>query len=124
MHPHSMGTEAIRAFFTLQCSWLNDEDVFLNPADPQCGSAATYLIYFTHHHIQHLMLDFIARFPCSQSGNLDLLDVPHFEQDYNHFLELLEKEVNFYARRHHDLPRQLGFEDITSIFTRTYGQAC
>lgn len=29
MHPDTLGTEAIRAFFTVQCCWLNNEEIYL-----------------------------------------------------------------------------------------------
>lgn len=45
MHPDTLGTEAIRAFFTVQCCWLNNEEIYLEKGCLHCGSAATYLIY-------------------------------------------------------------------------------
>lgn len=124
MPQHSMGTEAIRAFFSLQCCWLNDEEIFLHPDCQTCGAAATYLMYFSNQHIQHLILEFVAKYSCSQSGKIDLLDLTHFEHDYDDFLQLLEKEVNFYARQHHELPRRMCFEEVGSIFNRIYGRVC
>ena len=38
--------------------------------------------------------------------------------------KILEKEVNFYARKHHDIPRHYAFEQIDSIFERSYLNAC
>lgn len=32
MHPDTLGTEAIRAFFTVQCCWLNNEEIYLKKA--------------------------------------------------------------------------------------------
>ncbi|WP_179999092.1 hypothetical protein [Acinetobacter sp. YH12239] len=121
---HSLGTEAIRAYFTLQCCWLNNEEVYLEKGCIHCGSAATYLIYFTNHHIQNLMLDFIAQYSCSSSIRFDFLDLQHFEAKYNDFLQHLEKEVNFYARQHHAIERQMCFEQVDSIFERHYSRAC
>ena len=40
----TLGTEAIRAFFTLQCCWFNNEEIYLEQGCLDCGSAATYLI--------------------------------------------------------------------------------
>ena len=54
MHPDTLGTEAIRAFFTVQCCWLNNEEIYLEKGCLHCGSAATYLIYYTNPHIQKL----------------------------------------------------------------------
>lgn len=121
---HSLGTEAIRAYFTLQCCWLNNEEIYLEKGCVHCGSAATYLIYFTHKHIQTLLLDFISKYPCNSSMRFDLMDLPEFEEDYNNFLQILEKEVNFYARQNHDVPREIEFEQIDSIFERAYARAC
>ena len=61
MHPDTLGTEAIRAFFTVQCCWLNNEEIYLEKGCLHCGSAATYLIYYTNPHIQKLMLAFIKK---------------------------------------------------------------
>ena len=55
MHPDTLGTEAIRAFFTVQCCWLNNEEIYLEKGCLHCGSAATYLIYYTNPHIQHAL---------------------------------------------------------------------
>lgn len=114
----TLGTEAIRAFFTLQCCWLNNEEIYLEQGCLHCGSAATYLIYFTHTPIQKLMLDFIAKYYCHSSKRLDLLDLQDFEENYNDFLEILEKAVNSYAREYKDAPIQLEFEAVESIFER------
>ena len=61
MHQDNLGTEAIRAFFTLQCCWLNSEEIYLEKGCTHCGSAATYLIYFTNSPIQKLMLQLISK---------------------------------------------------------------
>lgn len=124
MQQHTLGTEAIRAYFTVQCCWLNNEEIYLEKGCLHCGSAATYLLYFTHDHIQKLMLDFIAKYPCLTSPNVDFFNVPNFEKNYNDFLQILEKEVNFYARKHHDIPCHLRFEQVESIFERSYSYAC
>ncbi len=124
MQQPTLGTEAIRAFFTLQCCWLNSEEIYLEQGCLHCGSAATYLIYYTNPHIQKRMLDFIAQFSCIYNQRIDLLYVDDFEQHYNQFLQVLEQEINHYARQHHDIPRQHAFESIDSIFERTFALAC
>lgn len=124
MQLENMGTEAIRAFFTLQCCWLNSEEIYLEKGCEHCGSAATYLIYFTNQHIQKLMLAFIQKYNCYLSKQLDFLDLPDFEKSYNDFLQIMENEVNFYARKHHEIPRTLAFEEIDSIFERSFRMAC
>ena len=58
----TLATEAIRAFFTLQCCWLNNEEIYLEKGCLHCGSAATYLIYFTNTPIQNLLLNFIKKY--------------------------------------------------------------
>lgn len=124
MQHHTLGTEAIRAFFTLQCCWLNNEEIYLEQGCLHCGSAATYLIYFSNRHIQDLMLEFINKYRCHHSRRMDLLDIESFENDYGQFLEHLEKEVNHYARKHHEDPRILTFESVESIFEREFRIAC
>ena len=124
MQKHTLGTEAIRTFFTMQCCWLNSEEIYMEKGCQHCGSAATYLIYFTNQHIQKLMLKFMNQYNCHLSKGWDLLDLNEFESDYNNFLNILEKEVNFYAREHHDIPRQCEFEHIESIFERSFSLAC
>ena len=124
MHEDNLGTEAIRAFFTLQCCWLNSEEVYLEKGCTHCGSAATYLIYFTNTHIQKLMLKFITQYNCHLSKGMDLLDLHDFETHYNDFLQVLENEINSYARKHHAIPRKQAFEEIDSIFERSYSLAC
>ncbi|WP_445117122.1 hypothetical protein [Acinetobacter sp. WZC-1] len=124
MQQHNLGTEAIRAFFTLQCCWLNNEEIYLEKGCQHCGSAATYLIYFTNRHIQGLMLKFINRYNCHLSKGLDLLDLHDFEETYNDFLQTLENEVNFYARQHHEMARTFAFEHVESVFERTFSLAC
>ncbi|OTG84993.1 hypothetical protein [Acinetobacter sp. ANC 4648] len=124
MQQHNLGTEAIRAFFTLQCCWLNNEEIYLEKGCQHCGSAATYLMYFTNIHIQKLMLKFINQYNCHLSKGLDLLDLHDFEENYNGFLQILENEVNFYVRRHHEIPSELAFEQIESIFERSFRMAC
>lgn len=124
MQNPTLGTEAIRTFFTLQCCWLNNEEIYLEKGCQHCGAAATYLIYFTNSHIQKMMLAFIEKYHCHLSQGWDLLDLHDFEDQYNDFLQLLEKEINFYARLHHDIPRQFAFEELDSIFERPYPIAC
>ncbi|OTG64208.1 hypothetical protein [Acinetobacter silvestris] len=124
MQARNLGTEAIRAFFTLQCCWRNSEEIYLEKGCQHCGSAATYLIYFTNIHIQKLMLQFIQQYNCHLSKGLDLLDLHGFEASYNGFLQILENEVNFYARRHYDVRSDVAFEQIESIFERSFRMAC
>lgn len=124
MQQPTLATEAIRAFFTLQCCWLNSEEIYLEQGCLHCGSAATYLIYFTHSPIQKLMLDFIAQYNCHHNKRLDLLDIDDFEKNYNAFLQMLEDAVNLYAGQHQDIPRNLEFETVDSIFERDYSVAC
>ena len=123
MHQDNLGTEAIRAFFTLQCCWLNSEEIYLEKGCTHCGSAATYLIYFTNSPIQKLMLQFIGKYQCHFARKMDLLDFPDFEEKYNDFLQILENEINTYARTHHEIPKNHSFEDIDSIFERSYAIA-
>ena len=54
---------------------------------------------------------------------MDILDLPDFEEQYNNFLQILEHEINAYARVHHEIPRNHTFEDIDSIFERSYALA-
>lgn len=118
----TQGTEAIRAFFTLQCCWFNHEEIYLEQGCLQCGSAATYLIFHTNRRVQKLMLDFIAQYDCI--AHIDLRDLPNFSQAYEQFLQQLEQEVNFYARSVHNIERQFCFEQVESIFEREYVIAC
>ena len=120
----TLATEAIRAFFTLQCCWLNSEEIYLEQGCLHCGSAATYLIYFTHAPIQKLMLDFIQKYNCHNSKKSDLLDLLDFEQNYNDFLQVLESAVNSYARQYQHQACHLAFESVESIFEREAAIAC
>lgn len=120
----TLATEAIRAFFTLQCCWLNSEEIYLEQGCLHCGSAATYLIYFTHVPIQKLMLDFIQKYNCHNSKKSDLLDLLDFEQNYNDFLQVLESAVNSYARQYQNHACHLAFESVESIFEREAAIAC
>lgn len=124
MQVESLGTEAIRAFFTLQCCWLNNKEIYLEQGCLHCGSAATYLLYFTNRHIQNLMIDFIQKYKCHNVKRDDLLDLDDFERHYEGFLEVLELEVNQYARIHHDVPIDRPFESIDSIFENQFSLAC
>ena len=124
MQNPTLATEAIRTFFTLQCCWLNSEEIYLEKGCTHCGAAATYLIYYTNSHIQKMMLEFIEKYNCHLSKGWDLLDLHDFEEQYNDFLQLLEKEVNFYARQHHDIARPFAFEALDSIFERPFALAC
>ena len=93
MHQDNLGTEAIRAFFTLQCCWLNSEEIYLEKGCTHCGSAATYLIYFTNPSIQKLLLQFIGKYQCHFTRKMDLLDLPDFEEQYNNFLQILNMRL-------------------------------
>lgn len=120
----TLATEAIRAFFTLQCCWLNNEEIYLEKGCLHCGSAATYLIYFTNTPIQNLLLNFIQKYNCHHSRKLDLLDLLDFEEQYNDFLQILENAVNSYACQYQNRPRALAFEQVDSIFEREAAAAC
>lgn len=120
----TLATEAIRAFFTLQCCWLNNEEIYLEKGCLHCGSAATYLIYFTNTPIQNLLLNFIQKYNCHHSRKLDLLDLLDFEEQYNDFLQILENAVNIYACQYQNRPRVLAFEQVDSIFEREAAVAC
>jgi len=120
----TLATEAIRAFFTLQCCWLNNEEIYLEKGCLHCGSAATYLIYFTDTSIQNLLLNLIQKYNCHNSRKLDLLDLLDFEEQYNDFLQILEIAVNNYARQYQNHPRTLAFEHVDSIFEREATVAC
>ena len=120
----TLATEAIRAYFTLQCCWLNNEEVYLEEGCQHCGSAATYLIYYTNAKIQKLLLDFISQHSCIQSKRVDWSDLPDFEQRYNTFLQILEKEVNSYACENQQLACSKPFESVSSIFENTAETMC
>src|SRR5690606_6204151 len=120
----TLGTEAIRAFFTVQCCWFNNEEIYLEKGCAHCGSAATYLIYYTNSHIQRHLLKFIDKYYCHLVQRQDLRDLEHFPEEYENFLEILESEVNFYARQHHDIPRERCFEQVESVFEHPYAVAC
>lgn len=124
MQAPTLATEAIRAFYTLQCCWLNSEEIYIEKGCLHCGAAATYLIYYTSRHIQDLMLNFIEKYSCHFSVRFDLLDLEGFQDDYEQFLEHLEKEISFYARRHHEDLRNINFESVDSIFERSVRIAC
>lgn len=118
MEKPTLASEAIRAYFTLQCCWLNDEEIYLEKGCQNCGSAATYLIYFTDANIQKLLLSFIGQYKCIYNNQTDLLDLPDFSEKYNLFLQNLELKVNRYACKHQQAERKIAFEDIDSIFER------
>ncbi len=120
----TLGTEAIRAFFTVQCCWLNNEEIYLEKGCLHCGSPATYLIYYTNPHIQKLMLAFIKKYHCVLSREQDLLDLPDLKMTTTPSYKLLSTKYNFYARLHHDIIRPFAFETVDSIFERRYALAC
>ncbi len=68
-------------------------------------------------------MKFIEKYRCHQARRNDLLDLDFFQKDYEDFLHILENEVNFYARLHHDVSRERCFEEIESIFERHYAMA-
>ena len=121
---HTLATEAIRAFFTLHCCWLNNEEVYLEQGCLDCGAAATYLIYYTNSDIQKMMLNFIAKYRCAINRRHDLLDVPFFAADYEFFLQDLELQINRYACAHQEQIRHCAFESLDSIFERNHAVAC
>ncbi|MBF7694091.1 hypothetical protein I2F29_11850 [Acinetobacter sp. FNA3] len=120
----SQGTEALRAMVTLRQCWLENEEIYINKGCLHCGSAATYLIYFTNKNIQKIMLDFISRYNCNHSGRFDLLDLNHFEKEYEQFLSSIEQEIIHYAFKEQNTPRKYAFESIESIFERELNMAC
>lgn len=124
MQYDTQGTEAIRAMITLRKCWLTNEEVYLNQGCLHCGSAATYLLYFTNRMIQNLILNFIAKYNCNRPSRFDLLDIEHFEQQYDEFLSQLEKHVIHYAFQFAKQPCQLRFEEVESIFENTFSVAC
>ncbi|KJV39429.1 hypothetical protein [Acinetobacter brisouii] len=123
MPQQTQGTEALRAMMTLRQCWFEHEEIYLHQGCLHCGSAATYLLYFTDRDIQKQMLDFIGRYNCNHSKHLDLLDFSHFQDDYELFLSQLEQCVIHYAFAHQQ-PRQLAFEQVESIFEREFHRAC
>lgn len=124
MQYDTQGTEAIRAMITLRKCWLTNEEIYINQGCLHCGSAATYLIYFTNRKVQKLMLDFIAKYNCNHPSRFDLLDITDFEQQYDDFLSLLEKQVIQYAFQFAKSPCPLKFEEVDSIFENTFSLAC
>ncbi|NHB56827.1 hypothetical protein [Acinetobacter shaoyimingii] len=124
MNHETQGTEAIRAMITLRQCWFQHEDIYLNQGCLYCGSAATYLIYFTDRKIQDLMLDFIAQYPCQSRYHFDYLDIDGFDQHYEHFLSQLEKKVIHYSFSQTQTPLSLRFEEVESIFERAFAVAC
>ncbi|MCG2574690.1 hypothetical protein LVY74_14155 [Acinetobacter sp. ME22] len=123
MPQETQGTEALRAMITLRQCWFNHEEIYIHQGCLHCGSAATYLLYFTNRNIQKQILDFIGRYNCNHSKHLDLLDFSHFQDDYELFLSQLEQSVIHYAFAHQQ-PRQLAFEQVESIFEREFHRAC
>ncbi len=121
---HNLATEAIRAFFTLQYHWLNNEETYLQKQDSHCGSAATYLIYFTNRQIQNLILNFVSKYSCHSLQYPDLLDLESFGPDYEYLLQMLELEVNQYAKQHFLEPCDSKFESIRSIFNPEHRLFC
>ncbi|MDO4223245.1 MAG: hypothetical protein Q4D05_04355 [Acinetobacter sp.] len=120
----TLATEAIRAFFTLQCCWLNNDEIYLEKGCLHCGSAASYLIYYTNREVQDLMLDFIGRFNCVHVERMDLLDLEFFSETYENFLAQLEDAINRYACEVQSTPCSIQFEQVESIFERPYAMAC
>ncbi|HRM15507.1 MAG TPA: hypothetical protein PLX05_07730 [Acinetobacter parvus] len=113
----TQGAEALRAMITLRQCWHEHNEIYLNQGCLHCGSAATYLIYFSDRDIQKLMLNFIARFSCHLYPQFDFLDLEGFDTDYQQLLNQLENLVISYAFSQHQ-PRRLAFEQVESIFER------
>lgn len=124
MHLETQADEAVRAMITLRQCWHANEEIYINKGCLHCGSAATYLLYFTNRSIQNLMLDFIARYNCNANRHLDLMDLNHFEHDYEAFLSELEKCVIHYSFSQKPEAKKIRFEEIESIFEREFALAC
>lgn len=124
MTTETQGTEAIRAMITLRKCWYENNEIYLNQGCLHCGSAATYLIYFTNRNIQKLMLDFIGKFNCNHKRNFDFLDLEYFPSQYEQFLTQLERYVIQYSFSKTYQTKTQYFEDIESIFERTYSGLC
>lgn len=120
----TQGTEAIRAMITLRQCWFENEEIYLNQGCLHCGSAATYLIYFTNRKIQQLMLEFIGQYNCNPKLNFDFLDIENFEKKYEVLLSRLERLVINYSFTQTQNYRTYAFEDIESIFERPYAGLC
>lgn len=124
MSKDTLGTEAIRAFFTLRSCLVNHKDTYLEHGCTHCGSAATYLIYQTNTHIQKIIFELVGKYRCQHHQPYDLMKFPVSVDDQYKFLNILQHEVNFYARLHHDIDRIQRFENLPSIFERSYATAC
>lgn len=120
----TQGTEAIRAMITLRKCWYENDEIYLNQGCLHCGSAATYLIYFTNRNIQKLMLDFIGHYNCNAKLNFDFLDIENFSEQYEHFLSQLERSVIQYSFGKTQQKKTQDFENIESIFERSYTAVC
>ena len=120
----TQGTEAIRAMITLRKCWFENDEIYLNQGCLHCGSAATYLIYFTNRKVQKLMLDFIGKFNCNAKLNFDFLDIENFPEQYEQFLSQLERLVIQYSFGKTQQKKTQSFEDIESIFERSYNAVC
>ncbi|MBF7685583.1 hypothetical protein I2F17_07110 [Acinetobacter sp. B10A] len=121
---NTQGTEATRAMKTLRQCWEQNEEIYINKGCLHCGSAATYLIYFTNREIQNTMLDFIHKYNCNHESRFDLLDIQHFPADYEQILKTLEQHVQAYAQQHQRQPCSLHFEQVKSIFEHEFNLAC
>ena len=124
MNQETQGTEAIRAMITLRKCWYESDEIYLNQGCLHCGSAATYLIYFTNRKVQNLMLDFIGRYNCNPKLNFDFLDIENFSEQYEHFLSQLERLVIQYSFGKTQKIKAQSFENIESIFERPYSGLC
>lgn len=120
MYIETQGSEAMNAMIALRQCWYEHEEIYLNQGCLHCGSAATYLIYFTNRTIQKVMLEFIAKYNCNHPKRLDLLDIDHFAQDYENMLSQLESHVIHYSFSQHNQPKKQSFYDVISIFERAY----
>ena len=120
----TQGTEALRAMVTLRQCWYEHHEVYLSAGCLNCGSAASYLIYFTNRDIQNLMLDFIQRYACQISPKTDFLALDDFADRYQNLLNQLEHFVISYTFSQSQTPRRLCFEAVESIFERPSQPYC
>lgn len=120
----TQGTEAMRAMITLRQCWFENNEIYLNQGCLHCGSAATYLIYFTNRKVQSLMLNFIGQYNCNPKLNFDFLDIENFAEKYEHFLSQLERSVIQYSFSKTLQTKTQSFESIESIFERSYTNVC
>lgn len=119
---HTLGTEAIRAFLPCNVAGSIMKKSIWNKAVQIV--ARQRLIWFTiptriSRNICWNLLKSIAVI----RRDVTICSTWIFPKDYEDFLHILENEVNFYARLHHDVSRERCFEEIESIFERHYAMA-